>query len=132
MSVWCPHVSQIANFSAESISSLNSCEICGICGPNLWICISSECNLFVGCGEGVSDHSTQHFRLNPSHRLTLNSTTFRVWCYDCQQEVFIDQKDNINETESKPILANEVYVADISDEETTDEEEVLIGYYDCN
>jgi hypothetical protein len=54
--------------------------------------------------------------------------------------VFIDHKDNINhninhninDTQSKPILANEVYVADISDEETTDEEEVLIGYYDCN
>ncbi len=58
--------------------------------------------------------------------------------------MFIDHKDNINDninhninhnindTQSKPILANEVYVADISDEETTDEEEVLIGYYDCN
>jgi ubiquitin carboxyl-terminal hydrolase 20/33 len=132
MSISCPHVEQIADFSAESISSLNSCEICGICGPNLWICISSECNLFVGCGEGVSDHSTQHFRLNPSHRLTINSTTFRIWCYHCQQEVFIDHKDNINEIVPKPIQANEVYVADISDEEITDEEEVLIGYYDCN
>jgi len=73
----------------------------------------------------------------------MNSTTFRVWCYDCETEVFID--NNINDLNSsnnfnnkstnetnrklnrKPILANQVYVADITDEETTDEEELLIG-----
>lgn len=130
----CPHVSEIANFSPENIVSKTSCEICGICGPNLWICISSSCDLFVGCGEGVSDHSTQHFRLNPCHRLTLNSTTFRVWCYECETEVFIDNNitfcnnlnNNINKYNRKPILANQVYIAEITDEDTEDEEELLI------
>ena len=122
----CQHVSQLANFSADDIISRNVCQVCGARGPNLWVCVTDSCNLFTGCGEGVSDHSTQHFQLNPSHRLTLNSTTFRLWCYECQSEIIIDQT-NRADIEDKSIQANQVYVADITDDETDEEEELLIG-----
>ena len=134
----CEHVSQMANFSLDDIISRNCCRVCGTGGPNLWVCVTDCCDLFTGCGEGISDHSTQHYQLNRSHRLTLNSTTFRIWCYECQTEIFVDnttpwvtkstsESQELSQEPSKPILANEVYVADITDEETTDEEEVLIG-----
>ena len=135
----CEHVSQMANFSLDDIIARNSCQMCGSNGPNLWVCVTDSCDLFTACGEGKSDHSTQHYHLNRSHRLTLNSTTFRIWCYECQTEIFIDNTgaDQINEANNqstvankrKPILANQVYVADITDEESSDEEEVLIGLW---
>ena len=136
----CGHVSQLADFSLDDIISRNCCQMCGSNGPNLWVCVTDCCDLFTGCGEGKSDHSTQHFQLNRNHRLTLNSTTFRIWCYECQTEIIIDNIESeqlscsqsvtsINEDRSKPILSNQVYVADITDEETTDEEEVLIGLF---
>ena len=131
----CEHVSQMANFSLDDIISRNCCQMCGWSGPNLWVCVTDSCDLFTACGEGKSDHSTQHFQLNRSHRLTLNSTTFRIWCYECQTEIFIDNTgvDQIayqrTVANRKPIAATQVYVADITDEESTDEEEVLIGLF---
>lgn len=122
----CPHVTQLANFSADDIISRAACQVCGACGPNLWVCVTDSCNLFTGCGEGVSDHSTQHFQLNPSHRLTLNSTTFRLWCYECQTEILIEN-NNRADNDDRAIQASQVYVADITDDDTDDEEDHLLG-----
>uniref|UniRef100_A0A674DK40 Ubiquitin carboxyl-terminal hydrolase 20 n=1 Tax=Salmo trutta TaxID=8032 RepID=A0A674DK40_SALTR len=57
-------------------------------GPNLWACL--ECQ-YVGCGETFSDHSTLHAQAN-KHNLTVNLTTFRIWCYVCEREVFLEQR----------------------------------------
>uniref|UniRef100_A0A8C8HCP6 Ubiquitin carboxyl-terminal hydrolase n=1 Tax=Oncorhynchus tshawytscha TaxID=74940 RepID=A0A8C8HCP6_ONCTS len=50
----------------------------------------SECQ-YVGCGETFSDHSTLHAQAN-KHNLTVNLTTFRIWCYVCEREVFLEQR----------------------------------------
>ena len=126
----CPHVNSIGDFTHDDVLSKQFCEICGEKGPNLWICISKECELFTACGEGAKDHSTAHYKSHPTHRLTLNSTTLRVWCYSCECEVFVESNCP-NHDEKKmarnPILANQVYIADASDEDTTDEEDELVG-----
>uniref|UniRef100_A0A8C6LA41 Ubiquitin carboxyl-terminal hydrolase n=1 Tax=Nothobranchius furzeri TaxID=105023 RepID=A0A8C6LA41_NOTFU len=38
-----------------------------------------------------ADHSTLHAQTK-KHNLTVNLTTFRIWCYVCEREVFLDQK----------------------------------------
>ena len=35
------------------------CETCNAPGPNLWLCLHSNC-LYVGCGESSEDHSSSH------------------------------------------------------------------------
>ena len=35
------------------------CETCNAPGPNLWLCLHSNC-LYVGCGESSEDHSCSH------------------------------------------------------------------------
>ena len=35
------------------------CETCSAVGPNLWLCLHSDC-LYVGCGESSEDHSSCH------------------------------------------------------------------------
>uniref|UniRef100_A0A8C6LAB3 Ubiquitin carboxyl-terminal hydrolase n=1 Tax=Nothobranchius furzeri TaxID=105023 RepID=A0A8C6LAB3_NOTFU len=39
-----------------------------------------------------ADHSTLHAQVTLKHNLTVNLTTFRIWCYVCEREVFLDQK----------------------------------------
>ncbi|EPQ06420.1 Ubiquitin carboxyl-terminal hydrolase 20 [Myotis brandtii] len=46
---------------------------------------------YVGCGESFADHSTIHAQAQ-KHNLTVNLTTFRVWCYACEKEVFPEQR----------------------------------------
>ncbi|XP_054162873.1 ubiquitin carboxyl-terminal hydrolase 33-like [Oppia nitens] len=161
---YCPHRQQLSHFTPQDILVRNSCHVCRQSGPNLWVCVSRGCHLFTGCGEAVADHSTDHYRQNPDHRLTLNSSTFRIWCYECQKEVIVDDDvdniedniiksndmiaataDSVNDittdlhngmingpmisgdiTNESTILSNEVYVADITDEDTTDDEEPLM------
>ncbi|CAB1318836.1 unnamed protein product [Coregonus sp. 'balchen'] len=77
----CPHL--------ESIGE-GTCQLCVAGGPNLWACLQSECQ-YVGCGESFSDHSTLHAQTK-KHNLTVNLTTFRIWCYVCEREVFLEQR----------------------------------------
>uniref|UniRef100_A0A452IRB7 Ubiquitin carboxyl-terminal hydrolase n=1 Tax=Gopherus agassizii TaxID=38772 RepID=A0A452IRB7_9SAUR len=51
-------------------------------GPNLWACLQVKraCYLCV------------LYRGAKKHNLTVNLTTFRVWCYACEKEVFLDQR----------------------------------------
>uniref|UniRef100_A0A3P9B391 Ubiquitin carboxyl-terminal hydrolase n=1 Tax=Maylandia zebra TaxID=106582 RepID=A0A3P9B391_9CICH len=46
---------------------------------------------YVGCGESYSDHSTLHAQAK-KHNLTVNLTTFRIWCYVCEREVFLEHR----------------------------------------
>ncbi|KAG8141981.1 hypothetical protein E2320_006625 [Naja naja] len=76
----CPHLDCIGE---------GTCQSCGAGGPNLWACLQVGCH-YVGCGESFADHSTLHAQAK-KHNLTVNLTTFRVWCYACEKEVFLDQ-----------------------------------------
>uniref|UniRef100_A0A8D3ECR6 Ubiquitin carboxyl-terminal hydrolase n=1 Tax=Scophthalmus maximus TaxID=52904 RepID=A0A8D3ECR6_SCOMX len=67
-----------------------TCQSCGAGGPNLWACLQNDCP-YVGCGESFSDHSTLHAQAK-RHNLTVNLTTFRIWCYVCEREVFLEHR----------------------------------------
>ncbi|XP_028318407.1 LOW QUALITY PROTEIN: ubiquitin carboxyl-terminal hydrolase 20 [Gouania willdenowi] len=88
----CPHLDSIGEVTKEDLlhKSKGTCQSCGAGGPNLWACLQIDCS-YVGCGESFSDHSTLHAQAK-KHNLTVNLTTFRIWCYVCEKEVFLDQR----------------------------------------
>ncbi|XP_032395943.1 ubiquitin carboxyl-terminal hydrolase 20 isoform X1 [Etheostoma spectabile] len=88
----CPHLDSIGEVTKEDLlqKSKGTCQSCGAGGPNLWACLQSDCP-YVGCGESFSDHSTLHAQTK-KHNLTVNLTTFRVWCYVCEREVFLEHR----------------------------------------
>ncbi|XP_060613533.2 ubiquitin carboxyl-terminal hydrolase 20 isoform X2 [Anolis sagrei] len=88
----CPHLDSIGEVTKEDLllKSKGTCQSCGAGGPNLWACLQVGCP-YVGCGESFADHSTLHAQAK-KHNLTVNLTTFRVWCYACEKEVFLDQR----------------------------------------
>uniref|UniRef100_A0A8C7JSC8 Ubiquitin carboxyl-terminal hydrolase n=1 Tax=Oncorhynchus kisutch TaxID=8019 RepID=A0A8C7JSC8_ONCKI len=92
-------------------------------------CISlgqSECQ-YVGCGETFSDHSTLHAQAN-KHNLTVNLTTFRIWCYVCEREVFLEQRpavDAVHQPMSHHHPLKAVPIAVAEEEWSESEEDVL-------
>ncbi|KAL6096626.1 usp20 [Pungitius sinensis] len=88
----CPHQDSIGELTKEDLlqKSKGTCQSCGSGGPNLWACLQSDCP-YVGCGESNADHSTLHAQAE-KHNLTVNLTTFRIWCYVCEREVFLEQR----------------------------------------
>ncbi|XP_055055554.2 ubiquitin carboxyl-terminal hydrolase 20 isoform X1 [Misgurnus anguillicaudatus] len=88
----CPHLDSTGEITKEELiqKSKGTCQSCGVGGPNLWACLQCDCP-YVGCGESYSDHSTIHAQTK-KHNLTVNLTTFRVWCYVCEREVFLEPK----------------------------------------
>ncbi|XP_043914565.1 ubiquitin carboxyl-terminal hydrolase 20 isoform X2 [Protopterus annectens] len=90
----CPHLDSIGEVTKEDLllKSKGTCQSCGAGGPNLWACLQSGCS-YVGCGESFTDHSTLHAQAR-KHNLTVNLTTFRVWCYACEKEVFLEQRQS--------------------------------------
>lgn len=88
----CPHLDCIGDITKDDLleKSKGTCQSCGAGGPNLWACLQNDCS-YIGCGESFSDHSTLHAQAK-KHNLTVNLTTFRIWCYVCEQEVFLDQR----------------------------------------
>uniref|UniRef100_A0A8C4ZQI3 Ubiquitin carboxyl-terminal hydrolase n=1 Tax=Gadus morhua TaxID=8049 RepID=A0A8C4ZQI3_GADMO len=88
----CPHLDSIGEITKAELlqRSQGTCQSCGAVGPNLWACLQSDCP-YVGCGESYCDHSTLHAQAK-KHNLTVNLTTFRVWCYVCEREVFLEQR----------------------------------------
>ncbi|RWS10968.1 Ubiquitin carboxyl-terminal hydrolase 20-like protein [Dinothrombium tinctorium] len=129
----CPHVTIVGNFTQEEIVlKTQKCNVCSKPGPNLWVCLHKDCKLFIGCGESNYDHSTAHFNQNVSHCLTLNLTTFRVWCYKCQTEVYLDRNDPPLESVASPplsaripILSNNVYVADPCENSSSSDDDIM-------
>lgn len=91
----CMHVTSVGVNTWEDIyRKKNFQDVCMTCrapGPNLWICLHSHC-LYVGCGESAVDHSSTHSE-STRHCLTLNLTTMRIWCYQCETEVYRDGND---------------------------------------
>ncbi|XP_069465338.1 ubiquitin carboxyl-terminal hydrolase 20 isoform X3 [Ambystoma mexicanum] len=89
----CPHLDSLGEITKDELlfkSKQGTCQSCGAGGPNLWACLQDGCE-YVGCGESYADHSTIHAQVK-KHNLTLNLTTFRVWCYSCEKEVFLEPR----------------------------------------
>ncbi|XP_048469770.1 ubiquitin carboxyl-terminal hydrolase 20 isoform X4 [Rhincodon typus] len=88
----CPHLDSVGEITKEELlqKSKGTCQSCGVGGPNLWACLQNGCS-YIGCGESYVDHSTLHSQAK-KHNLTVNLTTFRVWCYACEKEVFLEQR----------------------------------------
>ncbi|ELV11787.1 Ubiquitin carboxyl-terminal hydrolase 20 [Tupaia chinensis] len=89
---------------------------------------------YVGCGESFADHSTLHAQAK-KHNLTVNLTTFRVWCYACEKEVFLEQRPaahlpgssaKFSEQDSPPpthpLKAVPIAVADEGESESEDDD----------
>ncbi|XP_018595977.1 ubiquitin carboxyl-terminal hydrolase 20 isoform X1 [Scleropages formosus] len=135
----CPHLDSIGEVTKEELltKSKGACQSCGAGGPNLWACLQKDCP-YVGCGESYSDHSTLHSQVK-KHNLTVNLTTFRIWCYVCEREVFLEQRpvmpvpayhhckspeqESVPHTGSHPLKPVPIAVAD--DEESESEEDEL-------
>uniref|UniRef100_A0A674EPK1 Ubiquitin carboxyl-terminal hydrolase n=1 Tax=Salmo trutta TaxID=8032 RepID=A0A674EPK1_SALTR len=92
----CPHLESIGEVTKEDLlqKSKGTCQLCVAGGPNLWACLQCP---YVGCGESFSDHSTLHAQTK-KHNLTVNLTTFRIWCYVCEREVFLEQRPAVVST----------------------------------
>ncbi|XP_031810676.1 ubiquitin carboxyl-terminal hydrolase 20 isoform X2 [Sarcophilus harrisii] len=132
---FCPHLDSIGEVTKEDLllKSKGTCQSCGAGGPNLWACLQVACP-YVGCGESFADHSTIHAQAK-KHNLTVNLTTFRVWCYACEKEVFLDQRlaapppappSKFSEQEtplpSHPLKAVPIAVADEGESESEDDD----------
>ncbi|XP_013362120.1 PREDICTED: ubiquitin carboxyl-terminal hydrolase 20 isoform X2 [Chinchilla lanigera] len=130
----CPHLDSVGEVTKEDLllKSKGTCQSCGVVGPNLWACLQAACP-YVGCGESFADHSTLHAQAK-KHNLTVNLTTFRVWCYACEREVFLDQRraappsaplkfpEQGSPLPSHPLKAVPVAVADEGESESEDDD----------
>uniref|UniRef100_A0A674DIR0 Ubiquitin carboxyl-terminal hydrolase n=1 Tax=Salmo trutta TaxID=8032 RepID=A0A674DIR0_SALTR len=81
----CPHLNSIGEVTKEELLQKSKVSMNGFKRDLLRRC------QYVGCGETFSDHSTLHAQAN-KHNLTVNLTTFRIWCYVCEREVFLEQR----------------------------------------
>lgn len=88
----CVHLAGIGLTSHSDIElakERTQCSLCEVRGPNLWLCLHRDC-FCVACGDGGFDHSLQHYQKMTNHCVHLNLTTMRVWCYQCDTEVFLE------------------------------------------
>ncbi|XP_037001000.2 ubiquitin carboxyl-terminal hydrolase 20 isoform X1 [Artibeus jamaicensis] len=131
----CPHLDSIGEVTKDDLllKSKGACQSCGVSGPNLWACLQVACT-YVGCGESFADHSTIHAQAK-KHNLTVNLTTFRVWCYACEKEVFLEKRlaapppapsPKLSEQDSPPpshpLKAVPIAVADEGESESEDDD----------
>ncbi|XP_060065800.1 ubiquitin carboxyl-terminal hydrolase 20-like [Ylistrum balloti] len=87
----CPHVSYVDSVTWEELRTKHelkdlTCNTCDVKANNLWLCLVGACQ-YVGCGESVKDHSSEH-AMDKKHSMTINLSTLRIWCYACESEVF--------------------------------------------
>uniref|UniRef100_A0A452RTU9 Ubiquitin carboxyl-terminal hydrolase n=1 Tax=Ursus americanus TaxID=9643 RepID=A0A452RTU9_URSAM len=105
------------------------CQSCGVSGPNLWACLQVRhpCRCW-GCGAWSRHWAKQH-------NLTVNLDTFRVWCYACEKEVFLEQRlaahpagpsprfsEQDSPLPSHPLKAVPIAVADEGESESEDDD----------
>uniref|UniRef100_A0A8B9K7P1 Ubiquitin carboxyl-terminal hydrolase n=1 Tax=Astyanax mexicanus TaxID=7994 RepID=A0A8B9K7P1_ASTMX len=102
----CPHLDSIGEVTKEELlhKSKGTCQSCGVGGPNLWACLQ--------------------VRKAKKHNLTVNLTTFRVWCYVCEREVFLEQRpvDALLQSACHPLKAVPIAVADEEGSESEEDE----------
>uniref|UniRef100_A0A7N9AN37 Ubiquitin carboxyl-terminal hydrolase n=1 Tax=Mastacembelus armatus TaxID=205130 RepID=A0A7N9AN37_9TELE len=98
----CPHLDCIGEVTKEDLlqKSKNECP-------------------YVGCGESYSDHSTLHAQAK-KHNLTVNLTTFRIWCYVCEREVFLEHRPAL--PVGHPLKAVPIAVAEEEGSESEEDE----------
>uniref|UniRef100_A0A8C6UI75 Ubiquitin carboxyl-terminal hydrolase n=1 Tax=Neogobius melanostomus TaxID=47308 RepID=A0A8C6UI75_9GOBI len=85
--------------------------------------LQNDCS-YIGCGESYSDHSTLHAQAK-KHNLTVNLTTFRIWCYVCEREVFLDQRPALQSAHhpaGHPVKAVPIAVAEEDGSESEEDE----------
>lgn len=131
----CPHLDSMGEVTKDDLllKSKGTCQSCGVSGPNLWACLQVSCS-YVGCGEFFTDHSTIHAQAK-KHNLTVNLTTFRLWCYACEKEVFLEQRlaaplpaaspkfpEQDSPLPSHPLKAVPIAVADEGESESEDDD----------
>uniref|UniRef100_A0A4W5JEZ9 Ubiquitin carboxyl-terminal hydrolase n=1 Tax=Hucho hucho TaxID=62062 RepID=A0A4W5JEZ9_9TELE len=88
----CPHLNSIGEVTKEELlqKSKGTCQSCGLGGPNLWACLQVNSRGFLWVC-----FSSKYFEIDSKankHNLTVNLTTFRIWCYVCEREVFLEQR----------------------------------------
>uniref|UniRef100_A0A6I8SUI2 Ubiquitin carboxyl-terminal hydrolase n=1 Tax=Xenopus tropicalis TaxID=8364 RepID=A0A6I8SUI2_XENTR len=98
----CPHLDSIGEVTKEDLilKSKGTCESCGVGGPNLWACLQAK-----------------------KHNLTVNLTTFRVWCYACEKEVFLDPRGPPDfPTSAHPLKSVPIAVGDDGESESDEDD----------
>uniref|UniRef100_A0A8D3DKX6 Ubiquitin carboxyl-terminal hydrolase n=1 Tax=Scophthalmus maximus TaxID=52904 RepID=A0A8D3DKX6_SCOMX len=82
----CPHLDSIGEVTKEDLLQKSKVGFHSFSHSKY----HNDCP-YVGCGESFSDHSTLHAQAK-RHNLTVNLTTFRIWCYVCEREVFLEHR----------------------------------------
>lgn len=62
----------------------------------LWLCLMCGSQL---CGRSKNQHALKHFQTprSDSHSVAMNTTTFEIWCYSCDDEVSPTQHKKLQE-----------------------------------
>ncbi|XP_075154530.1 ubiquitin specific protease 16/45 isoform X2 [Haematobia irritans] len=62
----------------------------------LWLCLKCGSQL---CGRSKNKHALQHFKTPRSdlHALAMNTRSFEIWCYECDNDVKPDSRKNLLE-----------------------------------
>lgn len=58
---------------------------------SLWLCLRCGTQL---CGRFRNKHAAQHYATprSDSHSVVLNTTTFQLWCYDCDSDIAVPRR----------------------------------------
>ncbi|XP_004524965.1 ubiquitin carboxyl-terminal hydrolase 45 [Ceratitis capitata] len=83
--------------AAEVKESSMDESICGFEYDNtLWLCLKCGSQL---CGRARNQHALQHYKTphSDSHSLTMNTRSYEIWCYDCDNEVKSNSRKNLLE-----------------------------------
>ncbi|XP_036319948.1 LOW QUALITY PROTEIN: ubiquitin carboxyl-terminal hydrolase 45 [Rhagoletis pomonella] len=76
----------------------------------LWLCLKCGSQL---CGRSKNEHALQHYKTphSDSHALTMNTRSFEIWCYVCDNEVkytsrkkLLECVELLKKVTQKPIL----------------------------
>ncbi|XP_004529815.1 ubiquitin carboxyl-terminal hydrolase 16 [Ceratitis capitata] len=64
------------------------------CDNTLWLCLKCGTQL---CGRAKNQHAIQHYEtlISDFHSLTMNTRSFEIWCYDCDNEVKSNSRKNL-------------------------------------
>ncbi|KAH8416530.1 hypothetical protein KR222_007785 [Zaprionus bogoriensis] len=88
--VKCQKSAAITN--AAGVESAADCKV----DNTLWLCLKCGTQL---CGRARNQHALQHHQTPRSdcHALALNTRSFKIWCYSCDNEVNPSSRKNIFE-----------------------------------
>ncbi|KJE88370.1 hypothetical protein CAOG_000031 [Capsaspora owczarzaki ATCC 30864] len=70
-------------------------------GSDVWVCLSPGCR-HVGCGQQSRRHGLAHFETH-KHPLVIRAGVPMIWCYACNNEVFIASSETTDSAPATPI-----------------------------